>query len=107
MARWNKPISKYKKLKIIFSFCLDLTAIQTALLLGLNRKTINKYFNIFRQKIYNHQLSQMKNSLEKLRLMNHILVPGVLKEDQLKEDEELIDNRCLASMRDKVECILK
>jgi len=42
----NKPISKYKKRKIIFCFCLDLTATQTALMLHINRKTINKYFNI-------------------------------------------------------------
>jgi len=56
----NKPISNYKKRKIISCFCLDLTATQTALLLNLNRKTINKYFNSFRQAIYHYQVHEMK-----------------------------------------------
>ncbi len=56
----NKPISNYKKQKIISCFCLDLTATQTALLLNLNRKTVNKYSNSFLQVIYHYQVHQMK-----------------------------------------------
>lgn len=32
-------------------FCEDITASKTAILLGINRNTINRYFNLFRQKI--------------------------------------------------------
>lgn len=56
----NRPISKYKKKKIISCFCLDLTAKQASLLLVINRNTINRYFNIFRKKIYDYQLKEMK-----------------------------------------------
>lgn len=36
-------------------FCLDLTATQTAQLLGLNRKTINRYYRRFRGAIFDRQ----------------------------------------------------
>ncbi len=32
-------------------FCEDITASKTAILLGINRNTINRYFNLFRKKI--------------------------------------------------------
>lgn len=32
-------------------FCEDITASKTAVLLSINRNTINRYFNLFRQKI--------------------------------------------------------
>jgi len=60
MSRSNSKISNYKKRKVISCFCLDLTATQTSKLLGLNRNTINRYFNIFRKKIYEYQLSEKK-----------------------------------------------
>lgn len=61
MTSNNKPISDYKLKKILRCFCLDLTATQTSKLLGINRNTINKYFNKFRQLIYEHQLDQFKD----------------------------------------------
>jgi transposase-like protein len=36
-------------------FCLDLTATQTAQLLGFNRKTINRYYSRFRAAIFDRQ----------------------------------------------------
>lgn len=36
-------------------FCLDLTATQTAHLLGFNRKTINRYYSRFRAAIFDRQ----------------------------------------------------
>lgn len=60
MRRLNGPISNYTRKKIVSCFCLDLTAIQTSLLLGLNRNTINKYFHIFRRTIYQSQISERK-----------------------------------------------
>ena len=44
-------LSQYKIKKIIYCFSQDLTAIQTANLLNINRNTINRYYRIFREKI--------------------------------------------------------
>jgi len=44
-------LSDYKIKKTMKCFCLDLTASKTAALLGINRNTINRYFNLFRQQI--------------------------------------------------------
>ena len=51
-------ISQYKIKKIIDCFCLDILASKTALLLNLNRKTINHRFNQFRLAIYAHQMKE-------------------------------------------------
>ena len=47
----HKGLSDYKVKKIMLYFCEDITASKTAALLGINRNTINRYFNLFRQKI--------------------------------------------------------
>ena len=39
----NSKLSKYKVLKIVECFCIDIDASKTALLLKLNRKTIKWY----------------------------------------------------------------
>ena len=44
-------LSDYKIKKILLCFSEDLPAIKTASLLGLNRKTIDRYYNLFREKI--------------------------------------------------------
>ena len=46
--RQNRALSDYKIKKIITCFSEDLQASKTAKLLGINRNTINRYFNIFR-----------------------------------------------------------
>lgn len=52
---------KYAKLsnkqikQILKYFCLELTAVQTAKMLGLNRNTIDRYYQIFREKIIKYQ----------------------------------------------------
>ena len=51
-------LSQYKIKKIIDCFCLDILASKTALLLGLNRKTINHWFNQFRLAIYAWQMKE-------------------------------------------------
>lgn len=50
MLRYAK-ISHHRIGKIIQCFCEDLTATVTARLLGLNIKTVDRYFGIFREKI--------------------------------------------------------
>jgi transposase-like protein len=44
-------LSKYKIKKIIECFGEDITATFAAKILGLNRKTINRYYNEFREKV--------------------------------------------------------
>ena len=46
--------------KIIECFCIDIDATKTALLLGLNRKTINRYFTCFRKAIYRKKQGEMR-----------------------------------------------
>jgi transposase len=48
-------ISWFTMKKIIHCFCIDVDATKTALLLDLNRNTINRYFTLFREAIYAHQ----------------------------------------------------
>ena len=52
----NKGLSDYKIKKIMRHFCEDITASKTAVLLGINRNTINWYYTLFRKKIATRQL---------------------------------------------------
>ena len=56
----NKRLSSYRIKKIIECFCIDIEASKTALLLKLNRNTVNRYYGIFRQLIYEHQSRELK-----------------------------------------------
>ena len=64
----NKPLTKYKKRKIIECFSLELTATQTAQLLKINRNTINKYFLQIRQAIAEYQQQNMKQFAGEIEL---------------------------------------
>lgn len=57
MLKYSK-LSRYKILKIIECFCIDIDATKTAQLLQLNRKTINHYFTTFRKLIHSFQNSE-------------------------------------------------
>lgn len=48
-------LSAYRRKKVVEAFCADLTATQSAKVLGLNRNTVNRYFRIFRERIREHQ----------------------------------------------------
>ena len=54
----NSKLRRFKVVKIIECFCIDIDATKTAQLLGLNRKTINRYFLAFRTLIHAHQCSE-------------------------------------------------
>ncbi|MGL5719726.1 MAG: IS1595 family transposase, partial [Alphaproteobacteria bacterium] len=47
----KKGLSEYKIKKIMRYFYEDITASKTAVLLGINRNTINRYYGLFRLKI--------------------------------------------------------
>ena len=53
-------LSKYKIKKIIECFAEDLTATSASKILKLNRKTVNRYYNEFRQKILEKSLEEQK-----------------------------------------------
>ena len=59
MLKYAK-ISKSKQVKILKHFCADLNATKAAELLDVNRNTIDKYFNLFRQKILLFSLQEAK-----------------------------------------------
>ena len=50
-------LSGQKRNKILRCFCLDVTALATAKIAGVNRNTVNAYFNDFREKILRHELA--------------------------------------------------
>lgn len=52
-------LSDYTVKKILRCFCADLTAVQTAEVLGFNRKTIDRYFSIFRERILEYEHEQL------------------------------------------------
>ena len=58
----NSKLSDYYIKKIIQCFCIDIPASKTALLIGKNRNTINRWYGNFRQVIYRHQTA-LKNKL--------------------------------------------
>jgi len=51
----NSKLSRYKLLKVVDCFCIDIDATKSSQLLQLNRNTTNRYFNRFRQLIAAHQ----------------------------------------------------
>ncbi len=57
----NKPLSDYKKKKLIESFCDELTATQAAHRLNLDRNTVNKYFRRIRECIAGYREYQKMN----------------------------------------------
>ncbi len=61
-------ISNYRIEKIIECFCIDLNATQTHKLLGLNRKTINRWYQYFRLAIYWNQMNEFKKFVGEIEL---------------------------------------
>jgi transposase-like protein len=59
MFKYGK-LSRYKLLKVVDCFCIDIDATKTSLLLQINRNTTNRYFNLFRQRIAAHQQAEME-----------------------------------------------
>lgn len=50
--QWIIKISKQKVKKILLHFAADITASKTSILVGVNRNTVNRYYSLFRKKIY-------------------------------------------------------
>ena len=57
MIKFNR-LSQYRINKIILCFCEDITATSAAKILGLNRNTVNLYYNHFRELIVQQSLKE-------------------------------------------------
>ncbi len=61
----NSRISRFETKKILKCFSIDLTAMQTSKMTWFHRNTINRFYGLFRDIIYEHQVQLF----EKLKLM--------------------------------------
>jgi len=59
LIKYSK-LSDYKIKKLIACFSSDIDATKTSEILRLNRKTVNRYFRIFREVIYQKQVSDKR-----------------------------------------------
>lgn len=75
----NKPLSAYKKKKLIESFCDELTATQAAHRLNLDRNTVNKYFRRIRECIAGYREYQKMNLMISVINSPDIQVASVMK----------------------------
>jgi len=83
----TSKINKYFLKKIIFHFCVDVDATKTGLLTGLNRNTVNRYFRMFREVIYWHQMN-LKNQLFGASLKEDLLNLTSYKKNMQKNSSE-------------------
>lgn len=60
MIKYSK-LSAYKIKKILKLFCADIPAVKAAEISNFNRKTIDRYYNIFREKIAHASDIQMQS----------------------------------------------
>ena len=63
LSYYRLPLEKRQQL--VRCFLEDLTALQTARIAGINRKTVNSWFNFFRRELSRHPVAtqSFKNSL--------------------------------------------
>ena len=63
MIKYSK-LSYQKIHKILKCFCEDIPSVKTAVILDLNRRTVDRYYGIFRDKIVKYLLSEEKHLFE-------------------------------------------
>lgn len=65
--KYNR-LSRYKIKKIIVCFSEDITATSASKILGINRNTINSYYNEFRERILEESLLEQEKELGEYEL---------------------------------------
>ena len=75
----NSRLSDYRIKKIIECFCIDIEASKTAQLLGLNRKTVNRYFLAFRKLIHAHQCAEKERFVGVIEVDESFFGPSRLR----------------------------
>ncbi|PJE66678.1 IS1595 family transposase, partial [Candidatus Shapirobacteria bacterium CG10_big_fil_rev_8_21_14_0_10_36_6] len=53
-------MSDFKIKKIVKHFCVDIEASKTSELTGINRNTVNRFYNIFRHLIFQNQIIEFQ-----------------------------------------------
>jgi transposase len=102
----NSNLSDYCVKKIIACFSIDMPASKTALLLGLNRNTVNRWYGLFRRAIYGHQ-SALKD-----KLVGRVEVDESYfgakrhrgRQGKLKRGRGTLKQPCLVSLSAKAAC---
>jgi transposase len=61
MIRYSK-LTNYQIKKILKMFCEDLTATKASNLLHFNRKTVDRYYNLFRTQIFAYSIAEMRKT---------------------------------------------
>lgn len=84
----NKPLSAYKKKKLIESFCDELTATQAAHRLNLDRNTVNKYFRRIRECIAGYREYQKMNLMITVINTPDLQVSSVIKNIQASGSQD-------------------
>ncbi len=59
ILKWSK-LSRFRLLKVVECFCLDIEASKAAVLLRVNRNTVNRLYLLFRRMIFDHQVSELR-----------------------------------------------
>lgn len=107
--KYNSKLSTYKIKKIIQCFCIDIDATKTALLLDINRNTINRWYGIFRQEIYEYQIKQKNLLFGSIEVDESCF--GAKRQrgyhGKLKRGRGTLKSLSLVSLKDKGESILK
>jgi len=75
----NSKLSRFKVAKIVDCFCIDIDATKTAQLLGLNRKTSNRYFLAFRKLIYTYQCAEKEQFVGVIEVDESFFGPSRLR----------------------------
>ena len=65
-------LSAIKTNKIILCFVEDITASATAKIVGVNRNTVNRYFNIIREKIFKERLKETEKEIGTFELFERL-----------------------------------
>ena len=63
LVRLSK-LSDFKVKKIIWSFCVDIDATKTSLIVGVNRNTVNHFYQLFRTLIWYHQFQEFRRTIK-------------------------------------------
>ncbi len=54
----STKLTDYKIKKLIKHFCVDIEASKVSLIVGFNRNTVNRFYELFRTVIYYHQIEE-------------------------------------------------
>jgi len=72
----NRKLSRHKFARLVTCFCLDIEASKTAILVGVNRNTVNRHFMDFRRLIHAYQMAEMRNFIGEVEIDESFFGPA-------------------------------